>query len=180
MRLFSCFNLALSYYFLLLRGNSKYHYYGIRVKPTSSLAQAPDMEDSSPATPSGRQNSGKRFKATIKVNDFEGQTGAQNVATASPQVAQHQQYLGDSTNAIPDLPVIEILGPLPDQCTMEDVDTFRSMYREHCEAFLDAVNTLEFNTVESLWRDFWRSSDNNNDESEEEKYLPKYVIRVLV
>jgi regulatory factor X 1/2/3 len=114
------------------------------------------------------------------VNDFDGQTGAQNVATASPQVAQHQQYLGDSTNAIPDLPVIEILGPLPDQCTMEDVDTFRSMYREHCEAFLDAVNTLEFNTVESLWRDFWRSSDNNNDESEEEKYLPKYVIIFFV
>lgn len=42
------------------------------------------------------------------------------------------------------------------------------------QAFLDAVTTLEFSTVESLWREFWRSSDNNNgDECEEEKYLSK-------
>jgi hypothetical protein len=34
----------------------------------------------------------------------------------------------------------------------------------------------EFQTVESLWREFWRSQDNNNgDECEEEKYLSKYV-----
>jgi len=131
------------------------------------------MEDSSPTTPCSRQNSGKRFKATIKVNDFEGQAGGQNTATTSPQISQHQQYLGEATSAIPDLPNIEVMSPLPDQCTLEDVDTFRAMYRDHCEAFLDAVTNLEFNTVESLWRDFWRSSDNNNDECEEEKYLPK-------
>jgi regulatory factor X 1/2/3 len=44
------------------------------------------------------------------------------------------------------------------------------------QAFLDAVLNLEFQTVESLWREFWRSQDNNNgDECEEEKYLSKYV-----
>lgn len=33
---------------------------------------------------------------------------------------------------------------------------------------------LEFTTIESLWREFWRSQDNNNgDECEEEKYLSK-------
>lgn len=53
---------------------------------------------------------------------------------------------------------------------------FRSIYREHLEAFLDAILSLEFNTVESLWREFWRSQYNNNgDECEEEKYLSKYV-----
>lgn len=52
----------------------------------------------------------------------------------------------------------------------------RSIYREHLEAFLDAILSLEFNTVESLWREFWRSQYNNNgDECEEEKYLSKYV-----
>lgn len=51
---------------------------------------------------------------------------------------------------------------------------WRSIYREHLEAFLDAIMSLEFNTVESLWREFWRSQDNNNgDECEEEKYLSK-------
>lgn len=44
------------------------------------------------------------------------------------------------------------------------------------EAFLDAILSLEFGTVESLWREFWRSQDNNNgDECEEEKYLSKQV-----
>jgi hypothetical protein len=44
------------------------------------------------------------------------------------------------------------------------------------QAFLDAIVNLEFQTVESLWREFWRSQDNNNgDECEEEKYLSKYV-----
>ncbi|XP_065331905.1 DNA-binding protein RFX2 isoform X8 [Cloeon dipterum] len=169
------------------RGNSKYHYYGIRVKPTSSLAQSSEQEEASSVSPcGGRQGSltgsggGKRFKATIKVNDFDGQAGGQVAATASPQVAQHQQYLGEATAAVPELPNIEVGGcPLPDQCTLEDVDSFRSMYREHCEAFLDAVTNLEFNTVESLWRDFWRSSDNNNDECEEEKYLAKLKLYAL-
>ena len=48
------------------------------------------------------------------------------------------------------------------------------------QAFLDAVVNLEFQTVESLWREFWRSQDNNNgDECEEEKYLSKYVKLVI-
>lgn len=55
---------------------------------------------------------------------------------------------------------------------------FRSIYREHLEAFLDAIMGLEFGTVESLWREFWRSQDNNNgDECEEEKYLSKYSCK---
>lgn len=63
---------------------------------------------------------------------------------------------------------------------MEDVETFRSMYREHYESFLDAVLNLDFNTIEYLWRDFWRSSNNNNlDECEEEKYLSKTKLYLL-
>lgn len=104
------------------------------------------------------------------------------------------------SGAIPDFPEIHFASPLPDDCSLEDVDTLRwastihilycthcviyyinctwsrSIYREHCEAFLDAVMGLEFATVESLWREFWRAQDNNNgDECEEEKYLSKWV-----
>ncbi|XP_059485466.1 transcription factor RFX3 isoform X6 [Neocloeon triangulifer] len=161
------------------RGNSKYHYYGIRVKPTSSLAQTSEQEETTGTSNCGRQNSGKRFKATIKVNDFDGTSGNQNTTSTSPQISQHQQYLGEASTAVPDFPNIEVVIQLPEQCTLEDVDTFRAMYREHCEAFLDAVTNLEFNTVESLWRDFWRSSENNNDECEEEKYLAKRKLYAL-
>ena len=66
---------------------------------------------------------------------------------------------------------------MPDDVTLEDVDTLRSIYREHLETVLDAVLNLEFNTIEHLWRDFWRATDNNNvDECEEEKYLSKLKL----
>lgn len=45
---------------------------------------------------------------------------------------------------------------------------------------MDAVLNLEFSTVESLWREFWRTQDNNNgDECEEEKYLSKSKLYIL-
>jgi regulatory factor X 1/2/3 len=54
------------------------------------------------------------------------------------------------------------------------VKIFRSIYREHCKAFLDAVVNLQFQNVENLWREFWQSRENNNDdECEEENYLSK-------
>lgn len=88
--------------------------------------------------------------------------------------------MGDGTNAIPIFPTIEFVDDLPDDITLDDVDTFRSIYREHCEAFLDSILNLEFSTIESLWREFWRAQDNNNDdECEEEKYLSKYKLYKL-
>lgn len=87
------------------------------------------------------------------------------------------QFLGDGSQAIPSFPPLELPHALPDDVTLEDVDTLRSIYREHLEAFLDAVLNLEFNTIESLWREFWRAQDNNNmDECEEEKYLSKMKL----
>jgi regulatory factor X 1/2/3 len=51
------------------------------------------------------------------------------------QHPHHHQYLGDGSGAIPDFPDIEFPSglALPEDCTLEDVDTFRSIYREHCE-----------------------------------------------
>lgn len=64
--------------------------------------------------------------------------------------------LGDGSSAIPAFPDIRFMEPLPDDCQFEDVDTLKSIYREHLETFLDAILSLEFSTVESLWREFWR------------------------
>ncbi|KAJ8668157.1 hypothetical protein QAD02_009820 [Eretmocerus hayati] len=173
------------------RGNSKYHYYGIRVKPSSQLAML--NEDGTPRQQSSGGQSGKRVKFvnSQKQNDVsyeannssgtQGQnsggsgmsTSINNSNSSGTSAPQYHQYLGEASSAIPDFPEI-IMAGLPDECTLEDIDTFRSIYREHCEAFLDAVLNFEFATIESLWREFWRSQDNNNgDECEEEKYLSK-------
>nr|CAD7454689.1 unnamed protein product [Timema tahoe] len=159
------------------RGNSKYHYYGIRVKPSSSLNQ---LSEDGTSLSSSRQQGGssqKRFKFLPGSGQkMEGQyeqggggnnTSSNHSSSASPP--QHHQYLGDGAGAIPDFPEIDFSPglSLPEDCTLED-------------AFLDAVVNLEFQTVESLWREFWRSQDNNNgDECEEEKYLSKTKLYLL-
>lgn len=90
--------------------------------------------------------------------------------------------MGDGVGALPIFPNIDRDPLMSNDITTEDIEIFRSMYREHCELFLDAILNLEFSTIESLWRDFWRSSSNNNnniDESEEEKYLSKTKLYLL-
>lgn len=48
--------------------------------------------------------------------------------------SQHHQFLGDGSSAIPEFPDITFRnGTLPSDCTLDDVDTFKSIYREHCE-----------------------------------------------
>ncbi|XP_011495622.1 PREDICTED: DNA-binding protein RFX2 [Ceratosolen solmsi marchali] len=161
------------------RGNSKYHYYGIRVKPSSPLVMLNEDGTSRQQTTSNSQTN-KRIKfVNQKQSETSYETSSQpnnTSITSNASPPQYHQYLGEASCAIPEFPEI-IVGhgsSLPEDCTLEDIDTFRSIYREHCEAFLDAVLNFEFATVESLWREFWRSQDNNNgDECEEEKYLSK-------
>ncbi|XP_060849947.1 DNA-binding protein RFX2-like isoform X2 [Rhopalosiphum padi] len=168
------------------RGNSKYHYYGIRIK-ASSLLNDFSSEENLPGRTNQSSSSKKiKFIKTEERNSNQYTTNSsdsancsQNSIPSSPQ-AQNQEYLGDGANAVPEFPDI-ILDEiqLDDNCTLEDVDTFKNLYREHYEAFLGAILNLEFGTVESLWREFWRSQDNNNDECEEEKYLSKEKLYSL-
>ncbi|XP_011647753.2 DNA-binding protein RFX2 isoform X3 [Pogonomyrmex barbatus] len=158
------------------RGNSKYHYYGIRVKPSSPLAML--NEDGTSRQQQSANSQAKRFKFVNQKQEssYENNAHTNTNISSNSSPPQYHQYFGEATSAIPDFPEIFIShdSSLPEDCTLEDIDTFRSIYREHCEAFLDAILNLEFATVESLWREFWRSQDNNNgDECEEEKYLSK-------
>ncbi|KRT83867.1 hypothetical protein AMK59_4890, partial [Oryctes borbonicus] len=155
------------------RGNSKYHYYGIRVKPGSPLTTIEDTTRSLSSGISGKAsgNANRGFKRNSDSSDNTVSVGV---------ISQHLSYLGDGSNAIPNFPNIIFTSALPKECSYDDVDTLKSIYREHLEAFLDAIMSLEFGTVESLWREFWRSQDNNNgDECEEEKYLSKSKLFAL-
>ncbi|XP_063927251.1 transcription factor RFX3 isoform X1 [Zophobas morio] len=157
------------------RGNSKYHYYGIRVKPGSSLM---NMDESGNRVVLNTSNSSGKAQGTVRP--FKRSTDSSDASVSVTAMTQHVTYLGDGSNAIPMFPDIHFTESLPDDCGYEDVDTLKSIYREHLEAFLDAILSLEFSTVESLWREFWRSQYNNNgDECEEEKYLSKSKLFCL-
>ncbi|XP_017100718.2 DNA-binding protein RFX2 isoform X3 [Drosophila bipectinata] len=181
------------------RGNSKYHYYGIRIKP-GSLLNHQTMDDKAmlgsgygPSSGGSGSGSGGGTLASVS-SSTAGQMGPNGLGggpghrhsgvkkhTFKPEAYEACiQYIGDGSSALPSFPAIELNHSFNSELTLEDVDTFRALYREHCESFLDAVLNLEFNTVEFLLRDFWRASDNNNlDECEEEKYLSKSKLYLL-
>ncbi|XP_070498148.1 DNA-binding protein RFX2 isoform X2 [Chironomus tepperi] len=151
------------------RGNSKYHYYGIRIKPGSSLLSTTvDEKPSSNSSQYGNSSSSQTTPSSSGRKKFK----------PNPEPFETcAQFLGDGSHVIPAFPPIDLPHSMTDEATLDDVDTLKAIYREHLEAFLDAVLNLEFNTIESLWREFWRAQDNNNlDECEEEKYLSKMKL----
>ncbi|XP_067829207.1 MHC class II regulatory factor RFX1a isoform X1 [Heptranchias perlo] len=180
------------------RGNSKYHYYGLRIKANSPLIrliedqqhlairQQPFTQKQSPFSPSCC-----RLKPIQKVEGMTngmgvGQQQGGGLSDISAQVQQYQQFL-DASRALPEFVEIDLQGKtLPDGITVEHVKAFQLLYREHCEAILDVMVNLQFTLVETLWKTFWRyNSSQSSDGSglsvhdEAEKRLPKSCLVVL-
>ncbi|XP_069818008.1 transcription factor RFX3 isoform X4 [Dendropsophus ebraccatus] len=175
------------------RGNSKYHYYGIRVKPDSPLNRLQeDMQYMAMRQQPMQQK--QRYKPMQKVDGvgdgFAGsgaQTGASVEQTVIAQSQHHQQFL-DASRALPEFAEVEI-SSLPDGTTFEDIKSLQTLYREHCEAILDVVVNLQFSLIEKLWQTFWRYSPTTTADgttitetgnlSEMESRLPKSKLILL-
>uniref|UniRef100_A0A8C6U834 Regulatory factor X, 1a (influences HLA class II expression) n=1 Tax=Neogobius melanostomus TaxID=47308 RepID=A0A8C6U834_9GOBI len=179
------------------RGNSKYHYYGLRIKAGSSLLRL--MEDQQHLAM--RQQPFSQKQRLKPVHKVEGMTNGTASGTAqqqqqqqqgsahvdiSTQVQQYQQFL-DATRALPEFPDIDLQGkPLPEGIEIEHIKSFQLLYREHCEAILDVMVNLQFTLVETLWKTFWRFSQNAGTgdatmsvHDESEKRLPKSCLVLL-
>nr|XP_033945403.1 MHC class II regulatory factor RFX1a isoform X3 [Pseudochaenichthys georgianus] len=178
------------------RGNSKYHYYGLRIKAGSSLLRL--MEDQQHLAMRQQPFSQKqRLKPVHKVEGMtngaaagagqqqqQQQQGAGQV-DISTQVQQYQQFL-DASRALPEFPDIDLQGKsLPEGIELEHIKSFQLLYREHCEAILDVMVNLQFTLVETLWKTFWRFSQSQAGDAtlavhdESEKRLPKSCLVVL-
>ncbi|XP_035471456.1 MHC class II regulatory factor RFX1a isoform X2 [Scophthalmus maximus] len=175
------------------RGNSKYHYYGLRIKAGSSLLRL--MEDQQHLAMRQQPFSQKqRLKPVHKVegmtNGTAGAAGQQQQQGSghvdiSTQVQQYQQFL-DASRALPEFADIDLQGkPLPEGIELEHIKSFQLLYREHCEAILDVMVNLQFTLVETLWKTFWRFSQNQAGDAtlavhdESEKRLPKSCLVLL-
>ncbi|CAJ0940787.1 unnamed protein product [Ranitomeya imitator] len=168
------------------RGNSKYHYYGLRIKASSPLLRL--MEDQQHLAMRQQPFSQKqRMKPIQKMEGMSNGVGVQQAASGlsdiSSQVQQYQQFL-DASRTLPEFGDIDLQGkPLPDGITLAIIKAFQLLYREHCEAIVDVVVNLQFTLVETLWKTFWRfnqaqHSDNSIDD-EAEKRLPKDSLVLL-
>jgi regulatory factor X 1/2/3 len=167
------------------RGNSKYHYYGIRVIPGSAASQL--AEDENLAVYKQPPQKHCKFlsfsSGSLKVENGYEQNTNNSVAcyhsNSLPQDPHQHLYLGDVPGTISYFPDIEYPPYLPEDSTLGDLDTFRRIYREHCAAVLDADVNFKFQTTESLWRDFWQSQGKNNGDECDEKYLSKPKLYLL-
>uniref|UniRef100_A0A3Q2QT06 Regulatory factor X, 1a (influences HLA class II expression) n=1 Tax=Fundulus heteroclitus TaxID=8078 RepID=A0A3Q2QT06_FUNHE len=177
------------------RGNSKYHYYGLRIKAGSSLLRL--MEDQQHLAMRQQPFSQKqRLKPVHKVEGMTNGTAAgagqqqqqqqgSGHVDISTQVQQYQQFL-DASRALPEFPDIDVHGKsLPEGIELDHIKSFQLLYREHCEAILDVMVNLQFTLVETLWKTFWRFSQSQAGDTplavhdESEKRLPKSCLVLL-
>ncbi|XP_049733054.1 MHC class II regulatory factor RFX1 isoform X1 [Elephas maximus indicus] len=172
------------------RGNSKYHYYGLRIKANSPLLRL--MEDQQHMAMRGQPFSQKqRLKPIQKMEGMTngvavGQQQAAGLSDISAQVQQYQQFL-DASRSLPDFMELDLQGKmLPEGVGPGDIKAFQLLYREHCEAIVDVMVNLQFTLVETLWKTFWRYNLSQPSEApplavhdEAEKRLPKASLVVL-
>uniref|UniRef100_A0A9J8AZS5 Transcription factor RFX3 n=2 Tax=Cyprinus carpio carpio TaxID=630221 RepID=A0A9J8AZS5_CYPCA len=176
------------------RGNSKYHYYGIRVKPDSPLNRLQeDMQYMALRQQPVQQK--QRFKPVQKLDGVSGEnfsSGGQHTPNAAEQTfiaqSQHHQQFLDGSRALPEFVELDLGEPL-EGVGAEDVRALQTLYREHCEAILDVVVNLQFNLIENLWQTFWRYSPSSSVEgvtitensgmSEIEGRLPRSTLTLL-
>ncbi|KAF3835334.1 hypothetical protein F7725_027892 [Dissostichus mawsoni] len=151
------------------RGNSKYHYYGIRVKPDSPLNRL--QEDTQyMAMRQQPVHQKQRFKPLQKVDGMsDSLCGSSQNCSSTPeqsvaaQSQHHQQYI-DTSHNLPPFPSPDLgTQPLPERINMNDIKKLQTLYREHCEATLDVVMNLQFHYIEKLWQTFWYSTPPSSD-----------------
>ncbi|XP_066128127.1 MHC class II regulatory factor RFX1 isoform X2 [Saccopteryx bilineata] len=172
------------------RGNSKYHYYGLRIKASSPLLRL--MEDQQHMAMRGQPFSQKqRLKPIQKMEGMTngvavGPQQATGLSDISAQVQQYQQFL-DASRSLPDFSELDVQGKvLPEGVGPGDIKAFQVLYREHCEAIVDVMVNLQFTLVETLWKTFWRYNLSQPSEApplavhdESEKRLPKASLVLL-
>ncbi|XP_057896678.1 DNA-binding protein RFX2 isoform X4 [Melospiza melodia melodia] len=173
------------------RGNSKYHYYGIRLKPESPLNR---LQEDTQYMAMRQQpiHQKQRYRAAQKMDGMaESASNSTPHTTPEQSVAaqcQHHQQFIDVTHVFPEFPAPDLGNVLLQEgFTLNDVKTLQVLYRRHCEATLDVVMHLQFHYIEKLWQSFWNPKAPPSDgptalpssEEEPEGTLPKDKLITL-
>ncbi|XP_017691923.1 PREDICTED: DNA-binding protein RFX2 isoform X3 [Lepidothrix coronata] len=173
------------------RGNSKYHYYGIRLKPESPLNR---LQEDAQYMAMRQQpiHQKQRYRAAQKM-DGMAESGSNSNPHTTPEQSvaaqsQHHQQFIDVTHVFPEFPAPDLGNVLLQEVfTLNDVKTLQILYRRHCEATLDVVMNLQFHYIEKLWQSFWSPKAPPSDgptalpssEEEPEGTLPKDKLITL-
>ena len=166
------------------RGNSKYHYYGIRIKADSALNRITDdnlpMAMRQQPTHPNRRRSGQALPHYDRAAQPQAPYAPPPPAPANPVLAATAPPPIDYTSGLE--PFISHIRP--DQCTPDlppppivaleaglekaallsgHALAFFGLYTTHCEEILACVKKLHLGQVERLWREFWGEEDLGKD-----------------
>ncbi|XP_068276551.1 DNA-binding protein RFX2 isoform X4 [Nyctibius grandis] len=172
------------------RGNSKYHYYGIRLKPESPLNRL--QEDTRYIAMRQQPAHQRQRYRPVQRMDGMAESGSNSNLHTTPeqsfaaQSQQHQQFI-DVTHVFPEFPAPDLGNVLLQEgVTINDVKTLQLLYRRHCEVTLDVVMHLQFHYIEKMWQSFWSPKTPSSDGSaalppseEHERTLPKDKLIAL-
>ncbi|EMP33529.1 DNA-binding protein RFX2 [Chelonia mydas] len=119
------------------RGNSKYHYYGIRLKPESPLNH---LQEDTQYMAMRQQpiHQKQRYRPAQKMEGIRESGSSSSLHTTPEQSvaaqSQHHQQFIDVTHVFPDFPAPDLGNVLLQEgITMNDVKTLQLLYRRHCE-----------------------------------------------
>ncbi|XP_062481172.1 DNA-binding protein RFX2 isoform X4 [Pezoporus occidentalis] len=151
------------------RGNSKYHYYGIRLKPESPLNR---LQEDTQYMAMRQQpiHQKQRYRPAQKMDGMS-ESGSNSNSHTTPEQSvaaqsQHHQQFIDVTHVFPEFPAPDVGSILLQEgVTMNDVKTLQLLYRQHCEVTLDVVMNLQFHYIEKLWQSFWSPKTPSSDGS---------------
>ncbi|CAF1062301.1 unnamed protein product [Didymodactylos carnosus] len=157
------------------RGNSKYHYYGIRVKSTSTLNQFSDEhgelifrgQHHFPTIKKRRSTShdtslsppeNKPTICSTQNRSYSSHTSS-ILCESEIKADQQQQYTSETsgTNIFESIQ-INLSTILTTGVTHDDLKRFEDLYKGHCLKLFDVITNLQFTSVEPIWLNFWQSS----------------------
>ena len=131
------------------RGQSKYHYYGVAIKPESFYYRSSD-----------HKNGLSRFSTTLGgslTNNIIPKAKKENSVSCFPSVKLR--------TPLPDFPDTSYLDLKPNSYKNK-LDTFMIMYRTHCQRIMDSVIRANFEEVNDLMVHFWQG-------------MPQHMLEVL-
>ncbi|EPB79092.1 RFX DNA-binding domain protein [Ancylostoma ceylanicum] len=145
------------------RGNSKYHYYGIRIKADSPLMQAHVPERYSPheasapmsrPSPAPRQSPNAPPPSAVNGHSRGEASDTDRLSLGTGEVPFIQTPQTDG--------LIEALPKLG--LELSHVVMFVNAYNHNCSEVLYCVKQLQFEQIEEYWTAFWQPEDDLDDE----------------
>lgn len=126
------------------RGESKYTYFGLRIKPASEISDLP--------VPS--------------ISENYQEDSVMGVPQCDELLAQEQEefmsYIGDISQVnLYQLPsvVVEDNELLPEGIHLDDLNKFEDIYKRHCNDILSIVSIMDLTVLPYIWNIFWHKGD---------------------